>query len=118
MATLKNVHFGIHINEARWSSSSSGWSLILNTGGIDVLNSTVDYKRKFPEGHARQFPQEGFARVFSFGTKFQPNFFDWVPTDFNVQTDLLNPSSARFDIHGDDLIRPLHVVLWGRKAVL
>ena len=113
---------GIHVGEPRWSSSQDEWALTLNSGGVDVLNQTVSYRRAgaletvftvFSE--ARGFPPPDYARVYSFGAPVAPTplFSDQVAAEVSVDTAKLDLSSARFAIHGPDLIQPLHLVLWG-----
>jgi len=120
VATVQQICMGIHVREPRWSSSQDEWALILNSGGVDVLNKTVSYYGTFDTvftvfSEARGFPPENFARVYSFGTPVPvtPLFSDQVAADVSVDTAQLDPSSARFGIHGVDLIRPLHLLLWG-----
>src|SRR5262245_28203111 len=120
---------GIHVREPRWSSSQDNWGLILNSGGTDVLNRTVSYSgggvfettfTVFSE--ARGFPPENFARVYSFGMPVvapnTPLFSDQVGGDVSVDTAPLTGSSGRFANHGPDLIRPLHLLLWGFDAAM
>ena len=129
MTTLAQICMGIHIREGRWSSSGDEWHLIVNSAGADVLNKTVSYTHLGagtgqivtvgPD--ARQFPPGGFARVYIFGERVltgTPLFSDQVSAQFAVETALLEASSLRFGIHGRDLIRPRHVLLWGYDAAM
>jgi len=71
---------------------------------------------------ARGFPPNNFARVYSFGDPVvgpnMPLFSDQVAGTVSVDTAPLATSSARFAIHGPDLIRPLHLLLWGFDAAM
>ena len=130
MATVEQICMGIHVREPRWSSSQEDWDLVLNSNGTDVLNKTVSYRGEgvfddptvFTFSEARGFPPESFARVYSFGDPVldpaTPPFSDQVSVAVSVDTAQLDASSARFAIHGPDLIRPLHLLLWGFDAAM
>jgi hypothetical protein len=127
VATVQQIFMGIHVREPRWSSSQEDWDLVLNSNGVDVLNRTVSYPGTFETiftvfSEARGFPPENFARVYSFGTPVSapntPLFSDQVGVEVSVDTAQLTPSSARFAIHGPDLIRPQHLLLWGFDAAM
>jgi hypothetical protein len=130
VATVQQICMGIHVREPRWSSSQEDWALILNSNGVDVLNKTVSYRGEgdFDDitvlvfSEARGFPPENFARVYRFGAPVPdpdtPPFSDQVEVDVLVDTAQLTPSSARFAIHGPDLIRPQHLLLWGFDAAM
>ena len=125
MAIVAQVCLGVQVRNQRWSSSRDEWALVLNSRGVDVLNETVNYFDRASGvftlySNPRRFPPEAFARVYSFGAPVPktPLFSDQVGANFEVDTAQLNLSSARFAIHGDDLIRPLHMVMWGLDAAM
>lgn len=127
MTTVTQVCLAVQVREPRWSSSGDEWALAINLAGSDVLNATVRY-RSPPFGttivtifsEARPFPPEAFARVYSFGAPVlaNPVFPDQVRAFFSLDTAGLAPSSIRFAIHGEDLIRPEHMLAWGLDATM
>jgi len=104
----------IQVSRTRNSTSGSNWSLILNAGGVDGLNTPVHPTASFGTGvfeFARDFPPESFARVYTFGPG-APVLGDSVPRTFTLDAATLNPSSARVDILGDDLLRANRILMW------
>lgn len=128
MTTITEVCMGIHLDDPSYSSSGDDWALIINVDGKDVLNR-IGTPARIPFGSIgfsaevngysvpvpRNLPPPSFARVYSFGT-YNSNHranYDPLSVTFSFDTAQLNPSSIRFHIHGSDIIRPKHVVLWG-----
>jgi hypothetical protein len=116
MATIDSLGMAVHVRPFRHSGSGSNWSLIVNSGGVDVLHAQFMVSPPFGQTWVTvpDFGPEGFAGVYGLGN------FPFGPLGpmgtLEVDTTPLDPSSIRLELRGDDLLRPLHILSWGIEA--
>jgi hypothetical protein len=133
MTTITQVCMGIHLDDPSYSSSGDDWALIINVDGQDVLHrigtladlpiDTIGFvvvENGYSVPLPRDLPPQSFARVYSFGNYNRNNraIYDPLDVEFSFDSALLNPSSIRLSIHGSDIIRPKHIVLWGTDSAM
>lgn len=113
MALIDSLGLAVHVRELRHGSSGSNWSLIVCSEGQDVLHERMMVSPPFGTTYVTvpRFGPEGFASVYAFGSFPFGNF--GVGGMLVLDTGPLDPSSVRLELRGDDLLHPLHILLWG-----
>ena len=113
MAIIDSLGLAVHVRGLRQSASGSNWSLIANSGGQDILHARMMVSPPFGTTYITvpRFGPEGFASVYAFGSF--PFGSCGAGGTLELDTSPLSPSSVRLELRGDDLLCPLHILLWG-----
>lgn len=116
MAIIDSLGLAVHVRELRHSSSGSNWSIIVNSDGQDILHARMMVSPPVGTTYVTvpRFGPEGFASVYAFGSFPFGNF--GIGGTLELDTGPLDPSSVRLELRGDDLLSPLHVLLWGLES--
>lgn len=116
MAIIDSLGLAVHVRAFRHNASGSNWSLIVCSDGRDALHARMMVSPPLGTTYVTvpRFGPEGFASVYAFGCFPFGNF--GVGGTLELDTGPLDPSSARLELRGDDLLCPQHVLLWGVMA--
>jgi len=99
MTDLKDIWLGILTQNTSYSGTQSPITFILNQGGTDKVHHTIaDTKQRDLE--------KGEANLYRIPSN---NFMSTVDPDY------LSDSSIRVGIRGDNLWKPEHLIVWGKR---